>query len=82
MTHKSGGRGVTYFGEAARFETVGKLHAALKRTETDPVERTVLQLHVISQRAVHKYAFIRAGLVALGLAIILSLAAVLADHFQ
>lgn len=80
VTHKSGRRGVTYFGEAASFETVDELRAALKRTETDPVERTVLQLHVISQRATHKYAFIRAGLVALGLAITFTLAAVLGDH--
>jgi MFS family permease len=82
VTHDSGQSGVTYFGEAARFETVGELTAALKRTETDPVARTVLQLHVISRRADQKYAAIRVGLVVLGLAIALTLAAVLGDHFS
>jgi hypothetical protein len=42
---------------------------------------TVLQLHVISRRADHKYAAIGVGLIALGLAIALTLAAVLGDHF-
>ncbi|MFL5757660.1 MAG: hypothetical protein ACJ77N_15385 [Chloroflexota bacterium] len=46
--------------------------------ETDPVERTVTQLHVIARRAVEKYTWIRVGLVSLGLAIALELAAVVA----
>jgi hypothetical protein len=81
VTHRSGTGGVTYFGEAATFETVAELKAALKRSETDPVERTTRQLHVIAKRADHKYAFIRASLVAVGLAIGLTLAAVLGAHF-
>lgn len=82
VTHKSGPSGVTYFGEAAAFETVAKLTAALKRTETDPVARTVLQLHVIARRADHKYAFIRYALIALGLSITLALAAAIGDHLS
>jgi hypothetical protein len=82
VTHDSGPSGVTYFGEAAKFETIAALTAALKRTETDPVARTVLQLHVISRRADHKYAAIRVGLIALGLAVTLTLSAGLGDHFS
>jgi MFS family permease len=82
VTHKSGGSGVTYFGEAATFATVAELTAALKRTETDPVKRTVLQLHVIAKRADHKYAAIRVSLLAVGLAVALTLSASLGDHFS
>lgn len=82
VTHRSGRGGVTYFGEAATFGTLEELTAALKRSETDPVKRTVLQLHVIAKRADQKYAAIRIGLIALGLAIALTLSASLGDHFS
>ena len=82
VTHKSSRSGVTYFGEAATFETVKELAAALKHTETDPIWRTVLQLHVVARRADQKYAAIRVGLVAVGVAVALTLSAALGDHFS
>jgi MFS family permease len=81
VRHKSGPSGVTYFGEVAAFETVAELTAALKRTTTEPVARTVLQLHVIARRADHKYAFIRYALIMLGLAVALALIATFGDRF-
>jgi hypothetical protein len=75
VTHQSGKAGVTYFGEAARFETPTELEAALRRTSTDPIARTVTQLHVIARRADAKYAFIRSALVALWAAATLVLVA-------
>lgn len=81
VKHKSGSSGVTYFGDVAAIETLEELRAALRRSETDPHARTITQLHVTSRLAGKKYAFIRAGLLALGLAIAFTLAAVLAAHF-
>lgn len=74
-------QGVTYFGDVARLKPVRKLWDELKLSETDPVARTVTQLYVIAHQARNKYAFIRAGLVALGLAIALTLTAALANHW-
>jgi hypothetical protein len=73
---------VTYFGDAARYETPAELNAALKRSETDPIERTVTQLHVIARRAVEKYDWIRVGLFSLGLAVALTLAAILTNRLS
>ena len=80
ISHRTISRGVTYFGDIARYKTAAELRSALKRTETDPVERTVTQLHVIARRAVEKYESIRMGLVSLGFAAALTLSAVLAER--
>lgn len=81
LKHKSGKRGVTYFGDVARFKTVPELRVALKKSETDPKERTLVQLHALARLANRKYRFIGASLIALGLAIALTLGAVLGEHF-
>jgi hypothetical protein len=81
VAHKRGTGAVTYFGDVAKLKTVGELGAALKKSVTDPPERTVVQLHVLARLVARKYAFIRVGLIALGLAIGLTLGAVLGDHF-
>ena len=77
VTHGSASRGVTYFGDVAGLGTVDELRSALKRSETDPAERSVTQLHVIARIADRKYRFIRWGLKALAVAIVLTVAAVL-----
>jgi hypothetical protein len=81
VKHKSTSGGITYFGDVAALKTEKELRVALRRSETDPHARTITQLHVISRLAGKKYAFIRAGLLTLGLAIAFTLAAVLAAHF-
>jgi hypothetical protein len=81
LKHKSGTGVITYFGDVAKLKTVGELTAALKKSVTDPPERTVVQLHVLARLAKRKYRFIAGGLIALGLAIALTLGAVLGDHF-
>jgi hypothetical protein len=78
VTHQSASKGVTYFGDVAALETVDELRAALKRSETDAAGRSVTQLHVIARLVARKYRFIRWGLIALGAAIVLTVAAVLA----
>jgi Family of unknown function (DUF5706) len=77
VTHRSASRGVTYFGDVAGLETVDELRSALKRSETDPAERSVMQLHVIAGIADRKYRFVRSSLNALSLAIVFTVAAVL-----
>lgn len=42
----------------------------------------MVQLHVLARLANRKYRFIAGGLIALGLAIALTLGAVLGDHFR
>lgn len=81
IAHKSGTGAITYFGDVAKLKTVSELSAALKKSVTDPPERTVVQLHVLARLVERKYGFIRAGLIALGFAIGLTLGAVLGDHF-
>jgi hypothetical protein len=78
VKHRSASRGVTYFGDVAALKTTGELRAALKRSETDPAERSVTQLHVVAWLVARKYRFIRCGLVTLGTAIVLVLTAVMA----
>jgi MFS family permease len=73
-------KGVTYFGDVAALKTVDELRAALKRSETDPAERSATQLHVIARLVDRKYRYIRFGLIALGIAIALMLGAVLAER--
>jgi hypothetical protein len=81
VRHDNPAGGVSYFGDIAPLKTVSALRAALKRSETDLAERTVSQLHVIARLVDRKYRFLRIGLVALGLGIAFTLAAVLAAHF-
>jgi hypothetical protein len=78
VKHGSASKGVTYFGDVAALETVDELRAALKRSEADPAERSVTQLHVIARLVDTKYRFIRWSLGALGFAIAFTLAAVIA----
>lgn len=81
VRHGNPSQGVAYFGDAASYKKADDLRAALKSDLTDPATRTVSQLHVISKRADTKYAFIRASLVALGVAVTLALVGVFGDHW-
>jgi Family of unknown function (DUF5706) len=78
VKHNSASKGVTYFSDVAALETVDELRAALKRSETDATERSVTQLHVIARLVARKYRLIRWALLALSIAIVLTVAAVLA----
>jgi MFS family permease len=80
VKRKTKAKGVTYFGDVAAPKTVDELRAALKRSETDPAERSATQLHVIARLVDRKYRYIRFGLIALGIAIALMLGAVLAER--
>jgi hypothetical protein len=44
VKHDSASKGVMYFGDVAALETVDELRAALKRSETNAAERSVIQL--------------------------------------
>jgi hypothetical protein len=80
VKHRTKAKGVTYFGDVSALETVDELRAALKRSETDPAERSVTQLHVIARLVDRKYRYIRFGLIALGIAIALMLGSALAER--
>ncbi|MBA3726366.1 MAG: hypothetical protein H0W86_07905 [Armatimonadetes bacterium] len=82
LRHKADEPGITYFGDVAKLGTVADLRAGLKKSETDPRERTLVQLHVLARLVNRKYRFIGGGLIALGLAIALTLSAVLGEHLR
>lgn len=80
VKHRRAAKGVTYFGDVAALKTADALREALKRSETDPAERSVTQLHVVARLVGRKYRYIRLGLISLGVAIALMLGAVLGER--
>ena len=78
LKHRSGTSvAVTYFRDAAAYDSPSELGKALRGDNTDATERTVLQLHALSQRALQKYRWVQVALVALALAIGCTLVAIL-----
>lgn len=65
------GRPLTYFGDVRRAARAGRLAAALTDTERDPDRGLVLALAETSSIAARKHFWIRTGLIAFGLAVVL-----------
>jgi hypothetical protein len=54
VKHNTRSSGVTYYGDVARLENADALRAALKRSQSDPVARTLIQLFVVAKLVYRK----------------------------
>jgi|SRR5215218_9677568 len=77
VRHKEPKEKLAFFGHVAQYKEIEGLEAALNnRVASQPTERTVDQLHIVSKIARQKYWLIRAGMVLLALALLLCAASV------
>ena len=72
VSHKGPKGMLAYFGHVAQYKKVENLEAALdNKVASQPVERTVDQLHIVSKIVRRKYWLIRGGMVLLAIALLL-----------